>query len=62
VPPRQTYEVFEHLSAQIDAQLNELSRAVDTDVAAFSALIREAGVPAVGVAESKEAVTAASED
>jgi photosystem II stability/assembly factor-like uncharacterized protein len=52
VPPRQTYAVFEHLSAQIDRQLRELSDTVETDVAAFSALIREAGLPAVGVTEA----------
>ncbi|MGD9890744.1 MAG: WD40/YVTN/BNR-like repeat-containing protein, partial [Dehalococcoidia bacterium] len=52
VPPRQTYEVFEHLSGEIDAQLGELSRVIGTDVAAFSRMVREAGMPVVGVAEA----------
>jgi len=52
VPPRQSYEVFEHLSSQIDGHLNELSRVIETDVPAFSSLIREADLPAVGVAEA----------
>jgi hypothetical protein len=51
VPPRQTYEVFEHLSAEIDAQLGELSRVIGMDVTAFSGLVQEAGMPVVGVAE-----------
>jgi hypothetical protein len=52
VPPRQANEVFEHLSAEIDAQLGELSRVIRTDVAAFSGLVRETWVPVVGVAEA----------
>jgi hypothetical protein len=52
VPPRQTYEVFEHLSGEIDAQLGELSRVIGTDVAAFSELVQEAGMPTVGVVEA----------
>jgi hypothetical protein len=52
VPPRQTYEVFEHLSAEIDTQLAELSRLIGTDVPAFSGMIREAGMPVVGVVDS----------
>ncbi|MGH2584373.1 MAG: VPS10 domain-containing protein [Dehalococcoidia bacterium] len=52
VPPRQTYEVFEHLVSRIDGHLSELSRVIETDVPAFSALIREADLPAVGVVEA----------
>jgi photosystem II stability/assembly factor-like uncharacterized protein len=47
-PPRQTHEVFQHLSGQIDRQLADLSRVVASDVPAFDALLRKAGVPAVG--------------
>ncbi len=61
-PPRQTYEVFGHPSDQIDAQLDELSRAVETDVPAFGALIREAEAPAVGAAVPEQAAPAAGDD
>ena len=46
-PPKQAYELFEELSSQIDAQLNQLQSVVEEDVAAFNTLISEASVPAV---------------
>ncbi|MFN8558915.1 MAG: glycosyl hydrolase [Dehalococcoidia bacterium] len=47
IPTRQSYEVFTDLSARIDAQLAELGRAMESDVAAFDALVRQARLPAV---------------
>jgi photosystem II stability/assembly factor-like uncharacterized protein len=46
-PTRQEYELFEDLSARIDVQLQRLQEIVDTDVAAFNALMREAAMPAI---------------
>ncbi len=46
-PPKQAYEVFEHLSGLIDTQLAQLKTVVETDVAAFNDLVRQANVPAV---------------
>jgi len=45
--PRLSYEVFQHLAAQIDAQLAELDCALDTDVKTFIDLLRAADVPAI---------------
>jgi len=47
IPTRQSYEVFQHLAAQIDAQLAELDRVVETDVDTFTDLLRAADVPAI---------------
>jgi photosystem II stability/assembly factor-like uncharacterized protein len=46
-PTRQARQVFDDLSARVAAQLQRLREVIDTDVAAFNALIREAGVPAI---------------
>ena len=46
-PPKQAYELFEELSSQIDAQLDQLTSVIEEDVAAFNNLISEASVPAV---------------
>ena len=46
-PPKQAYELFEELSSQIDAQLDQLNSVVEEDVAAFNDLISEASLPAV---------------
>jgi hypothetical protein len=46
-PTKQSYEVFEHLSGQVDEQLGQLKMVVETDVAAFNDLVRQANVPAV---------------
>lgn len=48
-PPKQAYDVFEHLSVQVDAQLAQLNELVETDVAAFSALVQQEGIPAIGL-------------
>ena len=46
-PTQQTYDVFEHLSVQIDEQLAQLKTVIDTDVPAFSTLLKEGNVPAI---------------
>ena len=46
-PPKQAYELFEELSSQIDAQLDQLKSVIEEDVAAFNNLINEASLPAV---------------
>src|SRR5258707_13232536 len=54
-PTRQSREVFDDLSARAAAQLQRLREVIDTDVAAFNTLIREAGTPAImPTASSKE--------
>ncbi len=46
-PTSQVQQVFEDLSACLDAQLQQLHELIDTDVAAFNKLIRESSVPAI---------------
>lgn len=46
-PTKQAYELFDHLAAQVSLELNRLRECIDTDLAAFNRLIREAGLPAV---------------
>ena len=46
-PPQQTYDVFEHLSTQIDEQLTHLESILEMDVVEFNLLLKEANVPAV---------------
>jgi photosystem II stability/assembly factor-like uncharacterized protein len=48
-PPKQAYDVFEHLSAQVDENLAQLTSLLETDLEAFNMLIKEAGIPAVVV-------------
>lgn len=48
-PPQQAYHVFEHLSGLVDEQLAALNDVIENDVAAFSALIKEANVPTIVV-------------
>ena len=47
-PPKQAYDVFEHLSGMADEQLSKLQSLIEADVAAFNTLIRSANLPAVG--------------
>ena len=47
-PPRQAYLVHEHLGALARHELGRLQALIDTDVAAFNALVRDASLPAVG--------------
>ena len=51
-PTRQSQEVFDDLSTRVAAQLERLRAVIDTDVAAFNKLIRDAGVPAIVPAAS----------
>ncbi|HLG63519.1 MAG TPA: hypothetical protein VKY19_16385 [Ktedonosporobacter sp.] len=46
-PTQQMYEVFEDLSARINAQLKQLQAVIETDLTAFNALLRESEVPPV---------------
>jgi hypothetical protein len=46
-PTKQARQVFDELSARVDAQLGRLRELVERDVVEFNRLIREAGVPAV---------------
>ena len=64
-PTRQARQVFDDLSARVAAQLQRLREVMDTDVAAFNTLIREASVPAImptalSKERAKELATAAS--
>ena len=46
-PTSQAQQVFEDLSARLDAQIQQLHELIDTDVAAFNKLIRESSVPEI---------------
>src|SRR5205085_8732857 len=46
-PTAQSYEVYNDLAAQIDAQLMKLQQIVKTDLPAFNRLVREQDIPAV---------------
>jgi hypothetical protein len=48
-PTQQAYDVFDHLSSEIDTQLSALQAVIETDVPAFNKLVREVDVPAVAV-------------
>jgi hypothetical protein len=61
-PPQQTYEVFEHLSGLVDAQLGRLRQVFDTELAALNTLIQQSGLPGIvpeaGVKGAREAALA----
>lgn len=46
-PTQQSYDVFDHLSAQIDEQLARLRQVMDQELAAFNDLIHRASIPAI---------------
>ena len=46
-PTRQSYELFEDLSARLDEQLQRLAEMVDTDIAAFNGLVGDSGLRTV---------------
>jgi hypothetical protein len=46
-PPRQAYQVHEHLAGLARRELARLQAVVDTDVAQFNAMVREATLPAI---------------
>ncbi|HEX6718892.1 MAG TPA: hypothetical protein VF088_17425, partial [Pyrinomonadaceae bacterium] len=48
-PTAQSYAVYDELVTQIDAQLQRLTRIMQTDVPAFNQLVRDQNIPAVVV-------------
>ena len=46
-PTRQSYDVFEELSARIDVQLDKLQDVIDSDLAEFVNVVHELEVPAI---------------
>ncbi|HEU5374017.1 MAG TPA: hypothetical protein VFV38_01115 [Ktedonobacteraceae bacterium] len=46
-PTRQAYELFEHLTGQLQAHQQRLRECLETDLTAFNSLIRELELPAV---------------
>ena len=46
-PPQQVYEVFDHLSGQIDQQLGALQQVLDGDVARFANLVQDLEIPVI---------------
>ena len=46
-PPQQVYEVFDHLSGQIDEQLGALQQVLDDDVARFANLVQDLEIPVI---------------
>src|SRR5438067_6365181 len=48
-PNDQSYDVYNDLSAQIDAQLAKLSQIMKTDVPAFNQLVKDQNIPAIVV-------------
>ena len=48
-PPRQAYDVFEHLSTQVDEQLAQLKVILEQDVVAFNQILKNRDVPGVVV-------------
>jgi hypothetical protein len=46
-PTKQSYYVFDDLSARVDVQLAALQEVVDTDLARFVDLVHELEVPAI---------------
>jgi hypothetical protein len=60
-PTSQAQQVFEDLSACLDAQLQQLHELIATDVAAFNKLIRESSVPAIIPARQGQATAALEE-
>jgi photosystem II stability/assembly factor-like uncharacterized protein len=47
-PPKQQFEVWEHLSAQADSSIEKLHTLIDTDVKELNDRIAKAGVPPIG--------------
>ncbi len=46
-PTQQAHQVFDYLSERVASELKRLQECIDTDLAAFNRLIREADLPAV---------------
>ncbi len=61
-PTDQSYEVYEDLSGQLQAQLDRLAEIIRVDIPAFNALIAEHAVPAVIVREPAREMRAGSRE
>ncbi|HXS98187.1 MAG TPA: hypothetical protein VN736_26495 [Candidatus Limnocylindrales bacterium] len=48
-PTQQSYQVYEDVATQTNAQVNKLDGLLKTDVAAFNKLVREQNIPAVTI-------------
>ena len=48
VPTKSSYAVFDHLSGRRAREIKSLRSVIDTDVPAFVARLREAGIPLLG--------------
>ena len=48
-PTQQSYDVFEMVAAEVDEQVALWQKILETEVAAFNKMIKDAEVPAVGV-------------
>ena len=46
-PTKQSYAVFDDVSARVDAQLKELQRVIDTDLTDFVRLVDDLQIPAI---------------
>ncbi|MEM7801071.1 MAG: glycosyl hydrolase [Chloroflexota bacterium] len=46
-PTKQSYDVYQHLSTQVDEQLGNLGEVFETDLAAFNRMMQDLSVPAV---------------
>ncbi|MFQ6108513.1 MAG: WD40/YVTN/BNR-like repeat-containing protein [Candidatus Aminicenantales bacterium] len=53
-PTDQSYKIFEELSALADSQLARLLEIIQTDLAAFNRMVREANIPAIIVGEVRK--------
>ncbi|MDA1349782.1 MAG: hypothetical protein O3A47_13100, partial [Chloroflexi bacterium] len=49
-PTTQSYDVFDELSARVEGRLGMLQEVVASDLPAFTSLVEELGIPAVGSA------------
>jgi len=56
-PTAQSYEIYNDLTGQIDAQLARLQQIIKTDLPAFNRLVREQDIPAVVVKPPQQAGT-----
>jgi hypothetical protein len=57
-PTKQAYDVFDDLSARIDAQLTRLRDVIATDLASVNRLILESNVPPIAPSATQEAASA----
>jgi photosystem II stability/assembly factor-like uncharacterized protein len=60
-PTDQTYAVFKHLSAKIDAQIDQSNRLVETELPALNRLIAGAGIGAIALVRGRTAAATGSE-